>query len=86
VATALLGAVVALSPHGSTAAAQERSLRVGHFPNVTHVQALVARNLERQGQDWFGPRLAEGVRIQWFAYNAGPSAMQAIFAGSLDLA
>jgi NitT/TauT family transport system substrate-binding protein len=86
VATALLGAIVAGSTHGSTAAAQDRSIRVGHFPNVTHVQALVARNLERQGQDWFGPRLPEGVRIQWFAYNAGPSAMEAIFAGSLDLA
>jgi NitT/TauT family transport system substrate-binding protein len=86
VAAALLGAIVAGSPAGFTAAAQEQSLRVGHFPNVTHVQALVARNLEREGRDWFGPRLPEGVRIQWFAYNAGPSAMEAIFAGSLDLA
>jgi NitT/TauT family transport system substrate-binding protein len=25
------------------------------------------------------------VRIEWYAYNAGPSAMEAIFAGSLDL-
>src|SRR5206468_9469803 len=25
------------------------------------------------------------VEIQWFTYNAGPSAMEAIFAGSLDL-
>ena len=23
--------------------------------------------------------------MQWFAYNAGPSAMEAIFAGSIDL-
>jgi NitT/TauT family transport system substrate-binding protein len=86
VAAALLGAIVASSPEGFTAAAQERPIRVGHFPNITHVQALVARNLERLGRDWFGSRLPEDVRLHWFAYNAGPSAMEAIFAGSLDLA
>lgn len=57
-------------------------LRLGHFPNVTHVQALVAHNMSRQGKGWFEQRL--GVEIQWFTYNAGPSAMEAIFAGALD--
>jgi NitT/TauT family transport system substrate-binding protein len=66
-------------------AAQEMILRVGHFPNITHAQALVARNFERHGQDWFTARLGKGIRIEWYAYNAGPSAMEAIFAGSLDL-
>jgi len=61
------------------------SLRVGHFPNITHVQALVARAMERQGRNWFADRLGPGVRIEWYAYNAGPSAMEAIFARSLDL-
>ena len=65
--------------------AQDLTVRVGHFPNVTHVQALVARNLERQGRGWFEERLGRGVRIAWYAYNAGPSAMEAIFAESLDL-
>ena len=65
--------------------AQALTVRVGHFPNLTHVQALVARNLERQGRGWFEERLGPGVRIAWFAYNAGPSAMEAIFAESLDL-
>lgn len=71
---------------GIRAEAQERLIRVGHFPNLTHVQALVARSLERQGEDWFEPRMPQDVHIQWFTYNAGPSAMEAIFAGSLDLA
>lgn len=71
---------------GEVAHGQELTIRVGHFPNITHVQALVARNLERHGADWFEPRLGPGVRIEWYAYNAGPSAMEAIFAGSLDLA
>lgn len=57
-------------------------LRIGHFPNITHVQALVAHQLSRQGKGWFEERL--GVEIQWFLYNAGPSATEAIFARSID--
>lgn len=64
-------------------AAAPSTIRVGHFPNITHVQALVARNLSRQGKGWFEQRL--GVGVDWFTYNAGPSAMEAIFAGSIDL-
>lgn len=60
-------------------------LRVGLFPNVTHAQALVAKNLSAEGQGWFEQRLGPGTKIEWFIYNAGPSAMEAIFARSLDL-
>lgn len=63
----------------------ETKIRVGHFPNVTHVQALVAHALSRQGKGWFEERLGEGAKIDWFVYNAGPSAMEAIFANSIDL-
>src|SRR5437763_5296656 len=65
--------------------ADKTVLRVGHFPNITHVQALVAHNLSRQGKGWFEQRLGGDVEIQWFIYNAGPSAMEAIFANSIDL-
>jgi len=70
---------------GPSAGAKE-TLRVGHFPNVTHVQALVARQMERQGKSWFGDRLGKDVIIEWYAYNAGPSAMEAVFTKSIDLA
>src|SRR5712692_8098882 len=75
----LLSLATAVSAFGET------KIRVGHFPNVTHVQALVAHNLSRQGKGWFEQRLGPGVEIQWFIYNAGPSAMEAIFANSIDL-
>jgi NitT/TauT family transport system substrate-binding protein len=65
--------------------AQEIAIRIGYFPNITHVHALVARNFERQGRSWFAPRLGSGVNVEWYAYNAGPSTMEAIFAQSLDL-
>lgn len=68
-----------------TSADGKDTLRVGHFPNVTHAQALVARQLTRQGKGWFEERLGPGVKLEWFVYNAGPSAMEAIFADSIDL-
>jgi NitT/TauT family transport system substrate-binding protein len=58
-------------------------IRFGHFPNITHVQALVAHQLSRQGKGWYEERL--GADVQWFLYNAGPSATEAIFARSLDV-
>jgi NitT/TauT family transport system substrate-binding protein len=63
----------------------ETKIRFGHFPNVTHVQALVAHAMSRKGKGWFEERVGPGTKIDWFVYNAGPSAMEAIFAGSIDL-
>lgn len=60
-------------------------LRVGYFPNITHAQALVARAMTAEGHGWFEARLGPDVKLEWFAYNAGPSAMEAIFARSIDL-
>lgn len=62
----------------------ETKIRVGHFPNITHAQGVVAHALSRQGKGWF--ELGPGTKIEWFVYNAGPSAMEAIFAKSIDLA
>src|SRR5688500_8884688 len=79
----ILGLALALANPVHLAA--ETILRVGHFPNITHAQALVAHNLSRQGKGWFEERLGPGTKIEWFVYNAGPSAMEAIFAQSIDL-
>ena len=69
-----------------SAVAQEKTvIRFGHFPNITHAQGVIAHALTRQGMGWFEQRLGPNVEIQWFTYNAGPSAMEAVFAGSLDL-
>src|SRR4051794_13935136 len=70
---------------GTAGFAQPLPLRIGHFPNITHVQALVAHGLSRKGQGWFEQRLRPEVKLEWFVYNAGPSAMEAIFADSIDL-
>src|SRR5205807_1229097 len=71
---------------GSFATAEQKiTIRFGHFPNISHAQGVIAHALSRQGKGWFEQRLGPNVAIQWFTYNAGPSAMEAIFAGSLDL-
>jgi NitT/TauT family transport system substrate-binding protein len=69
----------------SPGAVAQTTLRIGHFPNITHVQALVAHNLSRQGKGWFEQRLGADIKIEWYIYNAGPSAMEAMFAKSIDV-
>jgi NitT/TauT family transport system substrate-binding protein len=78
---ALAGALALALP----ARADKLVLRVGHFPNVTHVQALVAQALTRQGKGWFEQRLGPDVSIDWYSYNAGPAAMEGILANTIDL-
>jgi sulfonate transport system substrate-binding protein len=63
----------------------ETKIRVGHFPNITHAQGVIAHALSRQGKGWFEQRLGPDTKIEWLVYNAGPSAMEAIFAKSIDL-
>ncbi len=72
-----------LAACSKTVVSANSPVRFGHFPNVTHVQGLVAHQLSRQGKGWFEARL--GVPVEWFVYNAGPSATEAIFARSLDV-
>jgi NitT/TauT family transport system substrate-binding protein len=72
-------------PQADTGAPGQLVLRIGHFPNITHVQALVANALSRQGKGWFEQRLGPGVTIQWYSYNAGPSATEGILAGTIDM-
>ena len=78
----ILAAFAAMLASGSEA---QTTLRVGHFPNITHAQALVASQLSREGKGWFEAWLGKDVKIEWFVYNAGPSAMEAIAANSIDL-
>lgn len=66
-------------------AAEKTVLRVGHFPNITHAQAVVGHGLSRAGKGWFEQRLGPDVEVQWFVFNAGPSAMEAILARSIEL-
>lgn len=54
-------------------------VRIAHFPNVTHAQALVGRDL-----GLFEKHLGD-LETKYFVFNAGPSEIEAFFAGELDL-
>src|ERR1700728_1999726 len=58
----------------------ETVIRVGAFPNITHPQAMVGKN-----NGWFEKAMGSQVRIEWKSFNAGPSAIEALFAGAIDM-
>ena len=60
---------------------QSVTIRVGAFPNITHPQAMIGK-----ANGWFEKAMGPDVRIDWKSFNAGPSAIEAMFAGALDMA
>ena len=69
--------LAALAGRVSGAEPASAVLRLGYFPNLTHAQALYARatgEFEKQA----------GVRIEWTAFNAGPTAIESLFTDAID--
>ncbi len=79
-------ALVAILLVSCGAGDEPNALRVGHFPNITHAQGLIGHARTRENKGWFEERVGPGIRIEWCVFNAGPSAMEALLAGSIDLA
>src|SRR4051812_34568241 len=76
-----VGAANTPAPGTATAAAPlEGSVNFGFFPNVTHAPALVGI-----GEGLIQKELGDGVDLNTFTFNAGTEAMEALFAGSLDI-
>ncbi|HWP49579.1 MAG TPA: aliphatic sulfonate ABC transporter substrate-binding protein [Candidatus Limnocylindrales bacterium] len=81
----LIVGLILLTLYLSPAESGEKvKIRVGHFPNITHAQAVIGHGLSRKGEGWFEQRLGPEYSLEWFTYNAGPSAMEAIFARTVD--
>jgi NitT/TauT family transport system substrate-binding protein len=55
-------------------------IRVGAFPNLTHAQPMIGK-----ANGWFDKAMGPQVKIQWTSFNAGPSAIEALFAGAIDM-
>jgi NitT/TauT family transport system substrate-binding protein len=60
--------------------AQSVVIRVGAFPNITHSQAMIGK-----ANGWFEKAMGPNVKIEWQSFNAGPSAIEALFAGAIDM-
>jgi NitT/TauT family transport system substrate-binding protein len=73
---AVLGAGCKREP---AAGSPDAPIRLGFFPNITHAQALVGN-----AEGAFGSQPGVG-RLEVKQFNAGPAAMEALVAGSLDV-
>ncbi len=71
-------AVVGLSGVSSFGAEPAKEIRIGHFPNITHAQAVLAQ----AGGEF---EKALGVPVKWSLFNAGPSAIEAMFSDAIDV-
>ena len=77
----LLGiAIIFTSAHQSFSQTEEKKiLKIGYFPNINHAQAVIGI-----GNGDFQKVLGENVEIKPFIFNAGPSAIEALFAKQVD--
>jgi NitT/TauT family transport system substrate-binding protein len=83
VLVAIVLSVIIQAPQTLSAAQKIKpvKVRVGHFSNITHAQALILHSTGKL-QDAF----KEKAVVEWKVFNAGPSAVEAMFAGNLDIA
>lgn len=93
IAAAIVVAVVATSvpliatSAGNTAAnttpatGEQKTLRIGYFPNINHAQAVIGL-----GNGDFQEALGSNVQVRTQVFNAGPSAIEALFANQIDAA
>lgn len=64
----------------NTASDGANRIRIACFPNITHSQALVGMALGS-----FEDAMGEECEVKWYSFNAGPSEIEAIFAGEVDI-
>lgn len=77
------GATSTNAPASGTGVTPEKpvTLRLGYFPNITHAQPIVGL-----AQGTFVQELGPNVKLETKTFNAGPSVIEALFAGAIDAA
>jgi NitT/TauT family transport system substrate-binding protein len=76
----VIGLVGCASQPAAPSANNPVTIRLGYFPNITHAQAVIGI-----ADGTFQRTLGDNVKIDAKLFNAGPSAIEALFAGQLDL-
>mgnify|MGYP000962543632 FL=1 len=79
VVTAMIGMLTGCTDKKAEDAAG-KVIKVGYFPNMTHAQVLVGLS-----DGTFQKALGDGVAIEEHTFNAGPSEIEALLAGEIDL-
>lgn len=75
----LIAITTACNSRDSQKAGKDLTVKVGYFPNITHSQVLIGK---AEGQ--FQKALGE-TKIEWKKFNAGPSEIEALLAGEVDI-
>ncbi|MGA8404835.1 MAG: ABC transporter substrate-binding protein [Nitrososphaeraceae archaeon] len=68
-----------VSNHAYSQGTEKKVLRLGYFPNINHAQAVIG-----VGNGDFQRVLGDNIEIKRFVFNAGPSAIEALFAKQID--
>jgi len=75
-----LGSLLLLLCAGFGVVHAQTVIRVGAFPNITHPQAMVGK-----ANGWFEKAMGPNAKVEWKGFNAGPSAIEALYAGAIDM-
>jgi len=76
----LLMISIVLIPGCGRRSGELTEVRIAFFPNITHAQALYGKHIGFYEQA-FGD-----LNVRWLQFNAGPSVVEALFAGEVDIA
>src|SRR6476646_9459236 len=60
--------------------AEKKVIRIGYFPNINHAQAVIGL-----GNGDFQKAFGDNVEIKTVTFNAGPSAIEGLFANQVDV-
>jgi NitT/TauT family transport system substrate-binding protein len=71
---------ISLGGTGNSGQSESRILRIGYFPNINHAQAVIG--LENGD---FQRAMGDDVEVRTQIFNAGPSAIEALFANQIDV-
>ncbi|TLY02211.1 MAG: ABC transporter substrate-binding protein [Thaumarchaeota archaeon] len=71
---------ISLAGNGNSDESQSKILRIGYFPNINHAQAVIGL-----GNGDFQRALGDDVEVKTQIFNAGPSAIEALFANQIDV-
>lgn len=74
-------AIVSFYVNKNVEVSASNTVRIGYFPNISHAQALVG--VER---GTFEKALGSAVDARYKTFNAGPSAIEALFTNQIDMA
>jgi NitT/TauT family transport system substrate-binding protein len=81
IAVTLVTASIPTPAFSQTENGQSKTLRIGYYPNINHAQAVIGL-----GRGDFQTALGDNVEVTTQIFNAGPSAIEALFANQIDVA